>query len=256
MMDKIMTDENLAYVFPYSGSGHEISARQYDFYDNLFRLLNISEYNYYGELRRLAEPCAVNIPLSFYCVPGVWIHGNIEPFIELNVPFYGDDIVFPELLVPCLDTGMMLPPRFHHLANVGPESVYDYDFPCVAVNGELSSSIHQVPLFDTMQIENELYAKNYRMGLAVYSVMKTGNFMPLVKSKIQQGAAFICLYVTEPPRDQSLPYYDLGGGYYILFLPANMERDGKGFVIPGIGFGEVAINHNHIIETNNGYTFQ
>lgn len=255
MMDKVITSGQTACVFPYSGSGHEISAKHYEFYDNLFSLLQINEYNYYGELRCLSNMYGEAPPFCFYCVPGVWINGNIDPCVEFNVPFYGDDIVFPELLIPCLNTGMMLPPRFHHLAGVEPDTVYDYDFPCVAVDGQLSNSIHLAPIIDTMQIEGELYAKKYNMGLAVYSAMQTGNFMPIVKTKLQSGFSYICIFMADPPRDRSLPYYDLGGGYYILFLPANMESDGKGYIIPGIGLGEIIIKATHIVSKGDKYIF-
>jgi hypothetical protein len=253
-MDKVITNGQTGFVFPYSGLGHEISTKHYDCYDNLFRLLCINEYSYYGEQRSWQGEYAEIPPFCFYCVPGVWINGNIEPRIEFNVPFYGDDIVFPELLVPCLDTGMMLPPRFHHLSQVGPETVYDYDFPCVAVNGQLSNSIHLAPVFDTMQIEGELYAKKYNMGLPVYSALQSGNLIPIVKSKIQSGFTNICVYMAEPFKD-NLPFYDLGDCYYLLFFPQNMEQDNKGFVIPAIGLGEIVINATHITQKGDSFVF-
>jgi hypothetical protein len=258
MMDKVITEGQTACIFPFSGSGHEVNEKQYDFYDNLFRMLLINEYSYYGEPRRLPDVYAAEAPphYCFYCVPGVWINGNVEPRAEFNVPFYGDDIVFPELLVPCLNTSILLPPRFHHLAGVEPDTVYDYDFPCVAVGGQLSNSVHLAPLLDTMQIEGELYAKKYNMGLAVYSAIQSGNFMPIVKNKLQGRFSHICLFMPEPPRDWSLPYYDLGGGYHILFLPANMESDGMGYIIPRVGLGEISVKATHIVQKGDKLVFR
>ena len=257
MMDKVITSGQTACVFPFSGSGHEISEKQYGFYDNLFNMLQIGEYHYYGEPRQVSNVYEADLPqFCFYCVPGVWINGSINPQIEFNVPFYGDDIVFPELLLPCLDSGIMLPPRFHHLAGVEPDTVYDYDFPCVAVNGQLCNSIHLAPILDTMQIEGQLYAKKYNTGLAVYSAIQSGNLIPIVKNKLQSGFSCICIFMAEPPRDRGLPYYDLGGGYYILFLPANMESDEKGYVIPGIGLGEINMNVTHIVQKGDNFVFR